>query len=67
MYNKAIEDLTQSEIDDFIDEGIVPERILRIVDEDVNTNNFVSKKYDVIIGNIFDIIDHEVVIKDDDE
>ena len=64
MYNKAISELTESEINDFIEEGIVPDRILSIVDEDVNSNNFVSKKYNVVIGNIFDIIDHEVTTPD---
>lgn len=67
MYNKAIEELTQSEVDDFLEEGIVPDRILKIVDEDTETTNFVSKKYNVVIGNIFDIIDHEFVENKDDD
>ena len=35
---------------------------LAIVDEDTDSNNFVSKKYNVVIGNIFDIIDHDFTI-----
>ena len=56
-YNDAINKLTQSDVDSFIEDGIIPESILSIVDEDANSNNFVSKKYNVVIGNIFDIID----------
>lgn len=61
MYNKAIEQLTETEVEEFIEEGIIPDRILAIVDEDTDSNNFVSKKYNVILGNIFDIIDHEFI------
>ena len=60
MYNNAINLLTETEVNDFISEGIIPDRILKIVDEDVNSNNFVSKKYNVVLGNIFDIVDHVV-------
>ena len=62
MYNNAINQLTESEVTDFIEEGIIPDRILAIVDEDTDSNNFVSKKYNVVIGNIFDIIDHDFTI-----
>jgi hypothetical protein len=62
MYNNAINQLTESEIDEFIEDGVIPDRILAIVDEDTDSNNFVSKKYNVVIGNIFDIIDHDCTI-----
>jgi hypothetical protein len=61
MYNKAIEKLTQTDVDNFLEEGIIPDSILNIVDEDVNSNNFVSKKHNVVLGNIFDIVDKEFV------
>lgn len=67
MYNKALESLTQDEVDEFIEEGIIPDRILDIVDEDTNSNNFVSKKYNVVLGNIFDIIDHDFTKEDKEE
>ena len=62
MYNNAINQLTESEVDEFIEDGVIPDRILAIVDEDTDSNNFVSKKYNVVIGNIFDIIDHDCTI-----
>ena len=64
MYNKAIEKLTQTDVDNFLEEGIIPDSILNIVDEDVNSNNFVSKKHNVVLGNIFDIVDKEFVAVD---
>ena len=67
MYNKAIDELTESEVDNFLEDGIVPDRILKIVDEDTDSNNFVSKKYGVVIGNIFDIIDKDFTIEKDDD
>ena len=57
-YNKAIARLTESDVEKLLDDGVMPTSIMAIVDEDANSNNFVSKKYpNVVIGNIFDIID----------
>ena len=53
-------------VDEFIEEGVIPDRILAIVDEDVNSNNFISRKYNIVLGNIFDIIDHEFVTKEEE-
>lgn len=58
-YEKAVSELTRKEVEDFLEEGILPDRISRIVDEDVNSNNFLSKKHGVVVGNIFDIVDKE--------
>lgn len=56
-YNKAIEKLTKADVDTFIEEGKLPDSIAAIVDEDIESNNFVSRKHGVVIGNLFDIID----------
>lgn len=66
LYNNAIDSLTRDEVDEFIEEGVIPDRILAIVDEDVNSNNFISRKYNIVLGNIFDIIDHEFVTKEEE-
>ena len=58
-YNNIIDKITPSEVEDFINDGIIPLSILSFLDEDVHSMNFVSKKYGVVIGNIFDIIDKE--------
>lgn len=67
LYNRAIDDLTEADVDDFVENGVVPDKILKIVDEDVNSNNFVSKKYGVVIGTIFDIIDKDFNIEKNEE
>lgn len=56
-YNKIINALTKEDVNDFIEEGTLPLSLLKIIEEDVNSNNFISKKWKLIIGNIFDIID----------
>ena len=59
MFDKAIEDLTYEQYEAFLEDGTVPTSILAIADEDVNSNNFVSRKYGVKLGDIFDIIDKQ--------
>lgn len=57
-FAKAIEKLTEEEIDDFIEEGDIPTSISKIVDFNPDMNAFVSKEYpDILIGTINDIID----------
>ena len=59
-FNKYIEKLTKCDVDKFINEGVIPESLLKISDYDVKTNNFISKKYnDIPIGNINNILDKE--------
>lgn len=58
-YEKAIDSLKKSEVDEFIESGELPERLLDIVDIDPDSNNFVSRKHGVVIGNLFDIIDKD--------
>lgn len=56
-YDEIIDKMSKNDVDNFIEEGILPDKLLKIVDEDVNSNNFLAKNYNVVIGNIFDIID----------
>ena len=59
-YDNALNNLTNEEVENFIDEGEMPESLLKIVDIDPKSNNFVSKTYhDVVIGSITDIIDKQ--------
>lgn len=58
MYDKILLNLTEEEIDLFEEEGNIPSEILKIVDIDPKTGNFVSKNYEhVIIGNMYDILE----------
>lgn len=66
-YNEIIDKLTQADVDKLIEDGIIPDAILKFADEDIDSNNFVSRKYGVVIGNIFDIIDKSFDTETDDE
>ena len=58
VYNKILSELTSDEIDEFIEEGTIPKDILKIVDLNPTTMEFVSKRYnDIVIGTIYDISD----------
>lgn len=57
-YERALNKLTNEEVDAFIEDAVIPKSIDLIVKVDPMSNNFISKKYeDVIIGTINDIID----------
>jgi hypothetical protein len=65
VYNKILSELTSDEIDDFIEEGTIPKDILKIVDLNPATMEFVSKRYnDIVIGTIYDISDMLDIISD---
>ncbi len=56
-YDSIIEKMTVSEVKKFLEEGVLPDKLLAIIDEDTKSNNFLAKGYDVVVGNIRDIID----------
>ena len=64
LYEEALNNLTEDEVNKFEDEGKIPSDIEKIVDFEPSTNNFVSKEYpDTIIGSMYDIIDVYEFIK----
>lgn len=56
-YEQALNELTEDDVNDFIEDGLLPQSILDIVKEDPTTNNLLDKNFDYIIGNINDILD----------
>lgn len=66
-YNNAIEHLTEEEVEDFRENGVLPASILKIVREDPLSNNLLHKEYDVVVGTILDIYDKEVFDEYDPE
>ncbi len=57
-FYKAIQEMTQEDVNAFFEEGKVPSAILKIADIDVESNNFVSKKHEgVVVGTINDIVE----------
>ena len=68
-YEKILSELNSDDIDSFIEDGEIPKSILKIVDLNPTTMEFVSKQYnDVVIGSIYDILDvSENKVETDDE
>lgn len=62
-YKHIISNLTNSEIDNFIKNGTIPKEIDEFLDINVNGSDFISKKYKVSIGTIYDILDKVYVDK----
>ena len=59
-YNKILNELTKEEREAFEEDGDIPSEILKFVEIDPITGDFISKKYNgVKIGTMYDIIDSE--------
>ena len=56
-YNSIIDNLKQSEIEELLEDGILPEKLLSLIDENFQTGTFKSKKWGIKLGTIYDIID----------
>ena len=59
QYNKIIESLKPSDVEEMIEDGILPEKLLTLIDENFQTGVFKSKKWGVQLGTIYDIIDKD--------
>ena len=57
QYNKIIEKITRNDYDELVEDGILPDKLLSIIDENYQTGVFTSKKWGVQLGTIYDIID----------
>lgn len=66
-YNNIINSLTQTDVDELIEDGILPEKLLSIIDENFQTGIFKSKKWGIQLGTIYDIIDKDFNKFDTDE
>ena len=66
-YNKVINSLKQSDVNELIEDGILPEKLLSIIDENFQTGIFKSKKWGIQLGTIYDIIDKDFNNFDTDE
>lgn len=59
-YALIIESLTEDEVDEFEEEGTIPDSLLKLIDIDPLTNNFISKKFEkVVLGTINDILEKD--------
>lgn len=66
IYNKIINNISSVDINKLIEDGILPDKLLKIVDIDVSNGNLMSKKYDVKIGNINDFFEKQEMFNETD-
>ena len=64
-YEKIVNNFSQDDVENLIEEGILPDRLTKIVELDINSNNFISKNFDIKLGSLFDIIDIDDVSSND--
>jgi DNA polymerase elongation subunit (family B) len=67
LFQKLVSKVTYKNIIDLIEESIIPEQFLEFCDLDPKTGNFISKKWDIKLGSLYDIIDAPVDEDADDE
>jgi hypothetical protein len=56
-YQKIINGISESDVDSLIVDGIIPNGIMDICDFDASSGGFISKKWNIKIGSIYDILD----------
>lgn len=61
-YKKIVNNFSQDDVENLIEEGILPDRLTKIVELDINSNNFISKKFDIKLGSLSDIIDIDDIL-----
>ena len=66
LYNSIIDKLKQSDVDEMIEDGILPEKLLPLIDENFQTGVFKSKKWGIQLGTIYDIIDKDFTENNED-
>ena len=66
QYVSIIDNLKQSDVEELIDDGILPEKLLPLIDENYQTGVFISKKWGIQLGTIYDIIDKDFNTNTDD-
>lgn len=59
IYDDIIRKITSEDVNKLLEDGTLPPKLLSFIDENVDNGNFISKKYKIKIGNIFDIIDKD--------
>nr|DAS58168.1 MAG TPA: hypothetical protein [Caudoviricetes sp.] len=67
VYNKIIDDIKQSDIDELLENGTLPNKLLKLIKEDYETGTFYSKKFNLKLGTIYDIIDKNFINNEIDE
>ena len=54
--------MKESDVEAFEEEGVLPDELMKIIDFNENTNEFISRKWGVVLGSIFDILEKDFSI-----
>lgn len=63
-YNKILENFNKKELDNLVENGILPDKLSKFVELDITSNDLVSKKHNIKIGSLIDLL--EIEFNDDD-
>jgi hypothetical protein len=66
-YNDIIDKLTEDDVQNISETGQLPKDILEFLTFDGLSKNFISKQHNVVIGNIYDIIDKDFTVIEVDD
>ena len=66
-YEEIVANVTESDINELAEHGVIPAGILGICDFDASTGAFVSKRWGLKLGSIYDILDHNFRAVDEPE
>lgn len=62
LYESILENMTVEEVGKIIDEGILPDKLLKLIYIDELTNRLMSNKHDIPLGHITDLYDKYIEI-----
>ena len=66
-YQKIVDKFSREDFDALVEEGKLPEALFKFADEDPATNSFISRKYGIKLGTIFDFLDKDFSAETPDE
>lgn len=65
LYEKIVNEMTEDEINKVMEDGILPDKLLKLIYLDEKTNKFMSNKHDIPLGSLSDL--YEKIIENTDE
>lgn len=66
-YERLIDSITRDDVELFISEGELPDGFIKLVHLSNTTNEFLSNKYDISLGSIYDVLDKDFDTETTDE
>ena len=66
-YESIVAGITEADVNALAEDGVIPEAILEFCDFDASTGAFISKKWNLKIGSVYDILDHNFRAVDEPE